>query len=380
MERILNLSLLEETLHRQGLTQTSLAEKLGVTKAAVSKWLAGKSFPRPPELLGLGKTLGLAYAQLVQTAVPLDEPLVAFRKRASTKTTPDHVAHAREMGRLLGPVVKHLPFDQFLSPRRLKNPSMDYSYVQALVVELRKDLKLDPTGPIKFTDLIAKFKELQAVLVPVMWGRKKRHENALHIYLPESKTTWIYLNLDSHLHDFKFWMAHELGHVLAVDLLTPETMEQAEDFSDAFAGALLFPAVAATPVYERYHAARITAARIDIITEAAREHVISPNSVYLEVANYARTHGLPFDPLPDNAFYASLAAFNKAYPSVSEHLFDGKKPSADHFMRVCLETFKTPVFTALAGYLKETPQSDALVGRILDVPLPDAKELRKALV
>jgi len=39
------------------------------------------------------------------------------------------------------------------------------------------------------------------------------------------------------IHDFKFWMAHELGHCLSPSL----TGEDAEDFADGFVGALLFP-------------------------------------------------------------------------------------------------------------------------------------------
>lgn len=380
MDRSLNLSLVTEIMSAKGLTQTALAAKLGLTKAAVSKWINGDAFPRPPELLKLGKVLGLGYAQLVSVAPAVHEPLVAFRKRRGTKTTPVHLSRAQDMGRLLGPVVKHLPFDRFLSPGRLRNPVLEYDYIQALVIELRKDLKLEPTGPIDFTDLIGKFKELQAVIVPVMWGQQDRHENALHIYLPESKTTWIYLNLDSHLLDFKFWMAHELAHVLALDLLTPATMEQAEDFSDALAGALLFPEAVAKPTYERYMAARSATQQLERVIETARAHVISPNSVYREIENYAQARGLAFTPTPNAALFRAIADFQKAYPTVSEHLFDGKKPSADHFMRVCGDVFQTPIFTALGAYLKELPHADGLVSRILDVPLTDAKELRRALV
>lgn len=380
MDRSLNLSLVTETMSAKGLTQTALAAKLGLTKAAVSKWIKGDAFPRPPELLKLGKALGLGHAELVAPLAPSPlEPVVAFRKRAGTKTTPEHVAHAREMGRLLAPVVKHLPFDRFLSAPRLKNPVLDYGYLQSLVGELRRDLKLSPDGPIKFTDLIGKFAELQAVIVPVLWGQKTRHENALHIYLPESDTTWIYLNLDSHLHDFKFWMAHELGHVLAVDLLKADTMEEAEDFSDAFAGALLYPEAAAKPAYAQYAACSTEAQRLRLVVAQASRHVISPNSVHKEIQHHAEAKGLPFAPIAKDTLFPAIAKFNRTYPSVSEHLFDGQKPSADHFMRVCAENFKTPIFAALSAYLKATPQSDAVVSRILDVPLTDAKELRQAL-
>ena len=382
MDRQLNRPLLEQTLITKGFTQTSVADALGLTKAAVSKWLTGKSFPRPPELLKLGKLLGLGYADLVATdTVAANEPLIAFRKRANTKTTLNHVNHAKEMGRLLEPVVKHLAFDAFISPGRLKKPSLDYNYLQSLAAELRRELKLDPAGPVKFTDLIEKCNELQAVIVPVLWGKKTRHENALHIYLPESKTTWIYLNLDSRVHDFKFWMAHELGHVLAVNLLESGDTERSEDFSDAFAGALLFPEPAAKEVYEKYLRSRTAKGRIAVIMAAAEAHVISPNSVYKEVEHYATARTtLPFETLPRNAFFAALAGFNKQHRSVSEILFDGGKPSADHFMRISTEVFKTPIFTALGNYLKEVPQSDALLSRLFDVPLSDAKAFRQALV
>jgi len=343
----------------------------------------GQAFPRPAELLKLGKLFNLGYAQIVDAAPQNhNEPLVAFRRRAGTRTTPAHVAHAKQMGRLLAPVVKHLGFDQFLSPGRLKNPSLDYDYIQTLVTELRRDLKLDVIGPIQFTDLIGKFNELQAVIVPVMWGAKNRHENALHIYLPESKATWVYLNLDSHIHDFKFWMAHELGHVLAVDLLTEAKNDEAEDFSDAFAGALLFPESAAQKVYVEYSTARIARIRMDILVRAAQEYVISPNSVYHEIQNFSRARHpeIRFEPVSNKTLHATIARFNRSYKCVSETLFPSGKPTAEEFVQVCSDTFQTPVFAALAGYLKEQPQSDALISRILDVPLTDAKELRQVMV
>jgi transcriptional regulator with XRE-family HTH domain/Zn-dependent peptidase ImmA (M78 family) len=382
MDRSLNRPAISQAMQAQGLSQSSIAEALGVTRAAVSKWMTGQSFPRPAELLKLGKLFNLGYAQLVEAApASPNEPLVAFRRRAGTKTTPEHVAHARQMGRLLNPVVKHLSFDRFLSPSRLKNPSLDYDYVQALVVELRKELGLDAVRPIDFPALIGKFSDFQTVIVPVMWGKKDRHENALHVFLPESKTTWVYLNLDSHIHDFKFWMAHELGHVLAVDLLTEGKNDEAEDFSDAFAGALLFSEAAAEKVYVEYSTARLAGMRMEILVRAATSFVISPNSVYKEIQKFAKARcaNTPFASVPDKVLHPTIARFNKRYPCVSETLFGAEKPTAERFVNVCAETFETPVFAALASYLQEQPQSDMLVSRILDVPLTDAKELRRVL-
>ena len=379
MGKSLNILLLKQTLTEKGLSQTLLADELGLTRAAVSKWFTGRAFPRPAELLRLGKLLGLGFKQLVVAEQQAVEPLVAFRKRASTITTAEHHDRAKEMGRLLAPVVPFLPFDQFEAPNRLKQPQLGYDYLQDLVTKVRLELEIDPAKCIDFRDLITKFKDLQAVIVPVMWGRKTRHENALHIYLPESRTTWIFLNLDSELHDFKFWMAHELGHVMSVSLLESGDTETAEDFADAFAGALLFPEVAAVEVYAAYSRKKSDSARIQEVIDAARNYLISPFSVYKEVQGHASARQLPFTELPMDGFHAAISNFNKGFKTISENLFDGEVPSADHFMRVTGETFATPVFKALGDYVKKTAIEPSVISRMLDIPLVDAREMGKAL-
>jgi len=70
---------------------------------------------------------------------------------------------------------------------------------------------------------------------------------ALHIYLPDSQTTIVYLNLDTKLFDFKFWMLHELGHVKTRGLLDPAATEA---FADSFAYAPLVPKAIAEAGYQ----------------------------------------------------------------------------------------------------------------------------------
>lgn len=103
----------------------------------------------------------------------------------------------------------------FVVPPVLKEPRLTYEYVERVAGAIRAEIGLDAPDVLDFEHLIHRFRELQTVLIPVLWGARDRHENALHIHLPESATTWVYLNLDSEVHDFKFWMAHELAHVLA---------------------------------------------------------------------------------------------------------------------------------------------------------------------
>ncbi|MBT62974.1 MAG: transcriptional regulator [Puniceicoccaceae bacterium] len=374
MSKCLNLPLINTATEENGLTQTAIARQLGVTKAAVSKWLTGKSLPRAPELLKLGKLLNLRYADLVQTT---DEPLIAFRKRGACKTTPAHVQRAKNMGHFLEPLVEYLDFDAFIAPGSLKAPSDAYSYIQSLVTKLRREVGISDSEPIKFEDLIAKFQKHQAVIIPTLWGKK--HENALHVYLPKSKTTWIYLNLDSELHDFKFWMAHELAHVLSVSLLEKNELDLAEDFADHFAGALLFPEKAAKKTYEKYASARTERARINELVMAAEKYQISPNSVYKELGRFAGEYDQPFKEVRNDKLFPAITQFNKQFPLLSETLFDGETPSADHFMRVAQEQFETHFYKALGEFIRATDATPATISRIMDIPLLDAKSYYEAL-
>lgn len=380
MEKKLQIDHIQKRLVERGLNQSSVAKQLGLSRAAVSKWFAGSAFPRPAELLKLGKLLGLGFKDLVQDRETSPAPLVAFRKRAGTKTTDGHTDQARDMGRLLEALVPHLGFDQFETPPRLKKPVMEYGYIQELVRKVRLELNLDPAKPIDFKDLIGRFNQLQAVLVPVMWGRKSGHANALHIYLPSSQTTWVLLNLDSELYDFKFWMAHELGHVLSVGLLEEGNIDAAEDFADTFAGALLFPENAAKKWLAPYQRAKSAPAKVKILFDAAQEYLISPFSIYKELKKHAASAGVTFDEIDQGLLHARISTFNGQFKTISESLFEGRTPAADHYMRIAAEVFETPVFKALGAYAKKADVSESIISRMLDIPLVDARSLKNALV
>lgn len=379
MEKQLNTSSLQEAADKRGLSQTAIAKALGLTKASVSKWFTGKSFPRPAELLKLGRMLELSYDELVQRTAGQDEPIVAFRRRASCKTTDKHITQAQDMGRFLKPIVAYLDVDEFIGPPSLKNPSCDYRYLQGLVARIRRSLDIGEHAQLEFEKLISLFHDHQAVIIPTMWGKKTRHENAIHIHLPDSQTTWIYLNLDVEIHDFKFWMAHELGHVLTIDLLRERKIDEAEDFAEAFAGALLFPEPLAEMAYAEYSKAKTNQQRLQCLGKWAKKHTISPNSVYHELQHFADAHELDYHTLPKAELFAYIAYFNKQFKTLSEALFDGNLPSADHFMRVAQDNFGTKVYSALARYVHEKEPGPGALSTILGVNSVDAKSYLNAL-
>ena len=160
-------------------------------------------------------------------------------------------------------------------------------YSSQVTSKVRCDIHLGEIETVDFDHLIRRFTELQAVVVPALWGRKQRHENAIHIHLPDSQTTWVYLNLDTNIHDFKFWMAHELGHCLSPSL----SGDDAEDFADDFAGALLFPSALAEKAYTEINQQRTSAAKIQKVIELADEQTISPYTVLGQTNKYAAYKG-----------------------------------------------------------------------------------------
>lgn len=370
MSRTLNIANIRTAMEQAGLSQAALAKKLDVSREITSKWLSGAKYPRPDKLLRISSALQLDLDDLVTRAPDPNEPVIAFRKKGRATTTAKHIARAKNMGRLLSGLVPYLPFDEFIQPPRLKNPRLDYEYIQSFAASIRQATKLNLDQVIDFVDLIGMFHGLQAVIIPVLWGRKDVHENALHIYLPDSMTTWIYLNLDTEAHDFKFWMAHELGHVFSPDLRG----EPAEDFADAFAGALLFPGKLAEQAYNDILSIRSDRNRISKIKEYALEYSISLISVYVEINNYAVSAGRPEIEMGDSLFGAN-ANFNKRFKTISGSLFDGKNPGPADYINVAREAFKTSFFDVLEKYLVEHRNSMGFIQSILDIPLIDAKEL-----
>lgn len=351
-----------------------------MSKEAVSQWLLRKSFPRPNKLLQLGKLLNLSFDELVIKEETF-APKVAFRKMRGTKTKDHHIEKGQEIGRFLRHLVPYLPFDTFEMPPVLKSPGCDYDYLRAVTAKVRGDINLGAVECVDFTHLIRRFGELQAVVVPVIWGAKQRHENAVHIYLPDSQSTWVYLNLDTNIHDFKFWMAHELGHCLSPSL----EGDDAEDFADAFAASLLYPYELAEQAYLSIKAQPTPATKTTHVIELADQLVISPYTVFGQVNKYANATSQPEVQLSKSAFPGAVTNFNKKYKNLSEALFGNTeldihgKPSAREYIAKAEGDFKTPFFELLRKYLKEHSKGPGFVQTVLDMPLLDARSIHTEL-
>jgi len=376
MENKLNIENIEQKVQELGLNQTTLARKMQVSREAVSKWMSNEKYPRPDKLLKLARLLNLSFSEMVCKVSAPNEPVIAFRKKGAHKITPDYIDQAKDMGRMLKELVPYLPFDDLSQPAILKSPSVDYDYVRKVAKRVSKAIGVREDEEIRFEHLIGFFNELQAVIIPVLWGNKENHENALHIYLPASMTTWIYLNLDCRMHDFKFWMAHELGHIHAPTLQG----EAGEDFAEAFAGALLFPHDLAKCEYEVLRNLGDIGSQINHIKSLAERLVVSPLTVYYEINKYADYSGKPkIDLESSKAIYQATTNFNKQFKQVSEGLFGTKSPSPSRYVASAKEYFGSPFFDILGKYLTEHHKSASFIQSLLNIPLLDAQNVYKEL-
>jgi transcriptional regulator with XRE-family HTH domain len=374
MEKTLAIPQITAAMEKTGLNQASIAQRLDISRETVSKWLKNETFPRPDKLLRLASLLNLSFSELV-VKTDQNAPIVAFRKMRATKTTEAHFENAHAMGQMLKQLVPYLSFDKFEKPPVLKQPNLDYLYLQDIGNKIRSEIGVENVERINFSHLIKHFEKLQAVLIPVLWGSKKRHENAVHIFLPDSCTTWIYLNLDVNVLDFKFWIAHELGHCLAPELRG----DDGEDFADAFAGALLFPHALAKDTYSTLTKTKNASLQIQEIKKISGKFGIAPFSIYCQVNAYAKHIGLEAIEL-EPLIHKVSSQVNSSLPSVSQIVLNkNSEHEADYFIKSITEHFQTPFFEVLSKYLLDSGKGPGLVQTLMDVSALDARSIHSEL-
>jgi len=367
----LNTDIIKDCLQKIGFSQSDLAKALNVSREAISQWLNNKKFPRPGKLLKLSELLKLSFNEIV-TVDQETVPKIFFRKRGNVKTRDSHYERASDMGELLKTLVPFLPYDILSKPPTLINPELDYFYLEKAAEEVRKSMNINGSI-ISHSDIISFFNDLHAVVIPVLWGKKETHENALHIYLPDSMTTWVYLNLDINIFDFKFWMAHELGHVKNPSF----EGEDAEKFADSFAGALLFPKHLAEKEYNKLTGISNKGTVINKIKDLAEKLLISPNTILTQINAYAENHERENI---DLNIHPAAANLNKKYKLLSESIFMTKKPSPENYLKECKVEFGNTFFDSLSRILEIGEPSYSFIQRLLNIPILDAKEIYRVLM
>lgn len=373
MQRVINTESIKSVLESRGWDQKRLSKELGVSAQAITNWFKGVDFPRPDKLLKLSTVLSLPFSGLVLTP-NVEQPVVAFRKRAGTKTTQDHLQRAQLTGSLLRPLVPYL--SPLKSLRTLiTSPSTQYEELQNAAQSVRQKLGVGMGSIISYNQLIKEFSDNDAVIVPVMWGIKSKHENALHILLKSEKVTFIFLNLDTYIEDFKFWMAHELAHVFTPELAGTD---EGEDYADAFAGALLFPRELAQDAYAKAISKPAASGQLKVLQEYAHEHEISLHSVFLQVRSYAKSLGFAELKVDEKSIH-TVRSMSRGQ-LVSNILFKPMPPEPATYIAAVHNTFQSAFFEALKKMVIEKETGSGYLQQILDISIGDASALHQELI
>lgn len=352
----------------RGLNQAALAQACGVSREAVSKWFAGESLPRPAKLKTLAQALGLDLAAL-QVSVA-SEPVIAYRTHLREAPSERARAAALEMGRHFRQLQAFME-PRLFTARVLENPSDDEGAVRRTVDALRATMGLAADESPTWLQLIEQLQLTGAQIAPVLWGREKvGHENALTIHLPDGPHTWVVISLSACTDDFKYWLAHELGHCLSLHRLAEEAGER---FAERFAQLMVFPDALADRCLKELRQSPDSLAKA---RDYAGLHGVSVVSVVKSVDRLAQARGEAATGMASEAFYEAWSRERLRQPTVASQLFGTDAPTVDLFVQKSSTFFKTAVFDAIGRLQAEQGgHSPAFVSALLNIDLPQAREL-----
>lgn len=360
-----------EAMASAGCSQADVARALDVSREAVSKWSDGRSAPRAGKLLKLAQFLDVPRSSLLADGGGNRDAVVEFRvKRKSRKITDAYAQEVRRLTSGLRILAKYLPGKLQTTPK-ITHPSTAYAAVQKYAGQFKRELGVDGVPAVRH--LVDFLTRCDVVIVPVRWGDQRFPANGLHVYLPESASTWVYVNLDSKVTDLRFWILHEIAHALTPSLRV--TTEEAEVFADAFAGAVLFSGEQAREVYHRVADQSTDAEAIKIALGVARRHEVSAWTIYKELNRYAKSNNLPEVEI---ALGPVIAKSERAVPIVAHDLFGSALPAAKQFMEQTRDWLRTPFFELL-GQAVHDGGGVGLVASVLGLSMAEAAELHREL-
>jgi transcriptional regulator with XRE-family HTH domain len=366
----LNSEVLESRLAELGLSQSAISERIGCSREAVSQWMLGKSFPRPKALLELSSITGLPFGRLVIPEAKVSTNY-AFRTNRNVKPNAELRERAEDMTAGLLLVRPYFVFDTSFALPILAEPRNEYPYVQTVAKELRDAIGCPREAPAEERKIIGYFDRLRTIFVPVLWGSSG--PNAFHVGFDNNAVNFVYLNLQKRISDVKYWMIHELGHIL-----TPSLSDaRAEEFAESLAGAFLFPEPAAAALYKRIVCAPTPAAIVLLVIEAASIYGISPITVWKEIGRYA---SFASERIPELDMYGAAANYDKTVKTLAEILFEEDQPSVEKYVTDTRSWFGSRFFDGLGRYLREKKKGPSIVQQVLGISMSDAKGVRDYLV
>jgi Zn-dependent peptidase ImmA (M78 family)/DNA-binding XRE family transcriptional regulator len=235
----------------RGLTASSLAELVGVTKASISLYETGGASPQPETLNNIIELLKLPVAYFLMPDTPKKERNpIFFRSMASATKT----ARSRGLRRYewLSEIITHALKEYVKFPNvnfpRVETPTdfkkLSFDDIEKVASDVRRFWKLGD-GPI--SNMVLLMENNGAVVTRIELYADKL--DAFSTWRSSDKTPYIILGADKgSAVRSRFDAAHELGHLVLHRNIEPKHLNSASDFklieqqAHRFAGAFLIPA------------------------------------------------------------------------------------------------------------------------------------------
>lgn len=373
---MLNSVKIKLAMQKLGLSPANLAQLCNVSKEAVSNWLSGESIPRPNKLKSLSEALNLEIQSLLTDKLSTSDPIVAYRTRKNRPVTGKAQEAAFDLACNLRELVPLVSRSALFNPPVLESPIIEDSYIRNVAQQVRAKIGLTPKAPLCREQLLQLHHDFGSILVPVFWGKNKDgHENALSVYLPDSKISWVIFNLNSYDDDFNYWLAHELGHCYSLHMLQGD---DGETFAERFAQELLFPFEVALDALESIKADDSPKERANWYAGTFSTSIVT---IIRQCDRVANSQNVSKTGIETNYFWADWNVGRKYVPRVVEVLFGKIKLSTEEYILKCEDVFKTPIFRALAQWqANEGGRSPAFISTVLNVDIGQAIDLSHALL
>lgn len=366
---MLNIPIIEAAMRKMGLTGTALAAQCGVSKEATSNWLKGESLPRPSKLARLAAALELSVDSLLLLKEP-PKPVFAYRTKRNKPVTGALLEAADEQAMHLAQLVPYVDELDF-EPPVLKAPILDNDYIRKTATHTRESVGLKHKDVLSNENLELILHTFGAILVPVLWGmNKQKHENALTIYQAESKNYWVVFNINCYADDYKYWLAHELGHCLTMHVLDEEA---GETFAEKFAQNLIFPDEIAHDCLEQLRASND---KMTTVIQYAEKYGISVITVLKAVDRLSSQIYGEKTNLDSPDFYAKWSNSQKKRQTITELVVGSGQISLTTYIAKTEQRYKTPIFKAISTFQEvEGGRNPAFISKALNISLGDAISL-----
>lgn len=219
----------------KSLSQTELADRLGIAQPHLSRFEAGLASTIPTSITSVAEALAVPPALLTRFETVHDPSKATnhYRKKASVTKGSLDTAHARinlariRIARLLEEVDLespcHVPKLRVLPERQTP---------EQIASAVRRDWQM-PVGPA--AHLVASIERAGCLVVPLDFGCDEI--DAVHHHCPGLPPLFFF-NASKSADRIRFSLAHEIGHLVMHDLST----EAMEEEANQFAAELLMPA------------------------------------------------------------------------------------------------------------------------------------------